>query len=170
MVPECEIIVHDRVMPGDLVVLAIQDFDLLLGMDWLSRHYAKVDCRREIITFEPPYQPEMIYRGVKPVVATPMISVMQAEKLIRQECEAYLAFVTIGSKEKKELADLPIVRNFPDVFPDELPSVPPYREIDFSIELLLGTKPISKTPYRMAPNELKELKVQLQDLLDKGFI
>ena len=83
VVPNCEIIVHDRVMPGDLVVLTIQDFDLLLGMDWLSHHYAKVDCQRKVITFEPPYQPEMIYQGVKPIVAKPMISVMQAEKLIR---------------------------------------------------------------------------------------
>lgn len=55
IMPGCEIVVHDRVMLSDLVVLAIQDFDLLLGMDWLSRHYAKVDCRCKIITFEPPH-------------------------------------------------------------------------------------------------------------------
>ncbi|XP_052206788.1 uncharacterized protein LOC127811118 [Diospyros lotus] len=159
VVLDCEIVVCERVMPGDLVVLAIQNFDLLLGMNWLSRHYAKVDCRHKGITFEPPDQLEIMYRGVKPVVATPMILVMRAEKLIQQGCEAYLAFVTVTPGERKELADLPIVRDLSDVFSKELPSLPPYREIDFSIELLPGTQPISRTPYRMAANELKELKV-----------
>ena len=92
----------------------------------------------------------MIYRGVKQVVAMLMISIMQEEKLIMQGCKAYFAFVTISARERKELADLPIVRDFLDLFSDELSSIPPYREIDFSIELLLGTQPISKTPYRIA--------------------
>ena len=70
----------------------------------------------------------------------------------------------------EKLEDIPIVKEFPDVFPEELPGLPPDREIEFSIELLPGTGPISKAPYRMAPAELKELKLQLQDLLDKGFI
>ena len=68
------------------------------------------------------------------------------------------------------MEDIPIVNEFPDVFPDELPGLPPVREIDFSIELLPGTMPISQAPYRMAPAELKELKTQLQELVDKGFI
>ena len=63
-----------------------------------------------------------------------------------------------------------MVREFGDVFPKELPGLPPEREIEFSVELLPGTSPISIAPYRMAPTELKELKAQLQDLLDKGFI
>ncbi|KAA0032467.1 pol protein [Cucumis melo var. makuwa] len=64
----------------------------------------------------------------------------------------------------------PVVRDYPDVFPKELPGLPPHREIEFAIELEPGTVPISRAPYRMAPAELKELKVQLQELLDKGFI
>ena len=62
------------------------------------------------------------------------------------------------------------MREYPDVFPDELPGLSPLREVDFAIELEPGTAPISRAPYRMAPAELKELKVQLQELLDKGFI
>ena len=69
-----------------------------------------------------------------------------------------------------ELADVRVVSRFPNVFPEELPRLPPDREIEFEIELLLGTMPISRTPYRMAPVELKELKQQLQELLDKKFI
>ena len=65
---------------------------------------------------------------------------------------------------------IPVVREFPDVFPEEIPGLPPIREIDFKIELVPGTAPISIAPYRMAPAELGELKIQLQDLLEKGFI
>ena len=72
------------------------------------------------------------------------------------------------SKLKPE--DIPVVNEFLDVFLEELPGLPPDREIEFSIELIPGTAPISQTPYRMAPKELKELKVQLQELIDKGYV
>jgi hypothetical protein len=68
------------------------------------------------------------------------------------------------------LASIPVVREFQDVFPEELPGLPPVREIEVSIETILGVSPIAQSPYRMAPMELAELKVQLQELLDKGFI
>ena len=69
-----------------------------------------------------------------------------------------------------ELENILIVREFSDVFPEELPGIPLEREVDLSIEILLGTSPISRAPYRMAPTELKELNIQLQELLDKGLI
>ena len=70
----------------------------------------------------------------------------------------------------KDIQQIPIVKEFIDVFLGELPSLPPEREVKFSIELIPGTNPISIAPYHMAPAKLKELKAQLQDLLDKGFI
>ena len=66
--------------------------------------------------------------------------------------------------------NIPVIREFPDVFPKELPRVPPEREVDLSIEVVQGTTPISRAPYCMAPTELKDLKTQLHELLDKGFI
>ena len=69
-----------------------------------------------------------------------------------------------------ELENILVVKNFPDVFPKELPGIPPKKEVDLSIEILPGTVPTSSAPYRMAPTELKELKIQLQEFLDKGFI
>ena len=68
------------------------------------------------------------------------------------------------------LFDIPVVYEFLDVFPDELPSLPPDRDMEFKIELVPGTSPISRRPYRMPPNELAELKIQLQELLEKGLI
>ena len=69
-----------------------------------------------------------------------------------------------------DVEKIPVVREFPDVFPEELPGIPLEREVDLSIEIVPGTVPMSRAPYRMALVELKELKVQLQELLDKGFV
>ncbi|PKI73054.1 hypothetical protein CRG98_006549, partial [Punica granatum] len=85
-------------------------------------------------------------------------------------CEGYLAHVVATETHSLELSEIPVVCQFPDVFPDDLPGLPPDRDIEFTIELEPGTAPISRAPYRMAPTELKELKVQLQELLEKGFI
>ena len=75
-----------------------------------------------------------------------------------------------SKKGQIKLEDIPVVKEFPDVFPKKLPGLPPEREVDPSIEILSGMTLISKAPYRMAPIELKELKTQLQELLDKGFV
>ncbi|XP_073121343.1 uncharacterized protein [Henckelia pumila] len=75
----------------------------------------------------------------------------------------------VTKEEKLKVSDIPVVKDFPDVFPDEIPGFPPQREIDLSIELMPGTSPIFRAPYRLAPAELKELKAQLQDLLEKGY-
>ena len=83
---------------------------------------------------------------------------------------SYLDFIRDTSIEQPPIDSVPVVQEFPDVFPSDLPGVPPDRDIDFAIDLEYGTKPISIPPYRMAPAELKELNDQLQDLLSKGFI
>ena len=96
---------------------------------------------------------------------------MKASRLLIKRCVEYLAsIVDTMIKVVIELSDVRVVYKFPDVFPEELPGLPPDREIEFEIELLPGTVPISKAPYQMAPIELKELKQQLQELLDNKFI
>jgi hypothetical protein len=89
---------------------------------------------------------------------------------MRKGCSAWLAHVRELEKGGKDLASIPVVREFRDVFPEELPGLPPVREIEVFIETILGISPKAQSPYRMAPIELAELKVQLQELLDKGFI
>ena len=95
---------------------------------------------------------------------------MKTQRFLRKGCEVFLALILDSKREQVKLENIPVIREFPDVFPEELPGVPPEREVDLSIEIVQGTTSISRTPYRMAPTELKELKTQLHELLDKGFI
>ncbi|XP_070007392.1 uncharacterized protein [Nicotiana sylvestris] len=129
----------------DLLFLNMVDFDIMLGMDWLSPHFATLDCHAKAMTLAmPAYGSE--------------------------GCDTYLAYVADVSIDTPLIDSILVVRDFPDVFPADLPGMPPDRDIDFGIDMLLGTLSISIPPYRMAPPELKELKDQLQELLDKGFI
>ncbi|KAA3473869.1 Retrotransposon protein [Gossypium australe] len=104
---------------ADLMLLPFDEFDVILGMDWLTQHDVVVNCK---------------------------------QKYIMLKCQ-----------------NVPIVCEFPDVFPEELPGLSPVKEVEFFIYLVPGITPISIAPYRMAPTELKELKAQLQELMDKGF-
>ncbi|KAA3484615.1 DNA/RNA polymerases superfamily protein [Gossypium australe] len=98
-----------------------------------------------------------------------VISSLLTQKYLRKGYEAYLAFVMNAKETELRIESVPIVCEYPDIFPEELPELPPVREIEFGIELASGTAPISIAPYRMAPTELKELKAQLQELTNKGF-
>ena len=101
----------------------------------------------------------------------PIISEPKAKRLLESECYGYLANIVDKTKEDKiGPKDIPIVREYLMVFPEDLTSLPPDREVEFSIDLIPGAALISKAPYRLGPAELKELKMQLQELLDKGFI
>ncbi|GJV54927.1 hypothetical protein Tco_1455932 [Tanacetum coccineum] len=96
------------------------------------------------------------------------------QKYILKGCPIFLAHVTIkeikDKSEKKRLEDVPIVRNFPEVFPKDLPGLPPTRLMEFQIDLIPGVAPVARAPYRLAPSEMKELSEQLKELSDKGFI
>ena len=165
----CDVLICDRVLPADLVVLPMHDFDVILGMDWLSKYNALVDCRKKLVTFSVPNMPKFIFEAIPSVGTIRVISYVKARKLLRRGCTGFLASVLDTTKELPKLESVPVVREFPNVFSPEY-EMPPDREIEFSIDLLPGTTPISKAPYRMAPAELKELKAQLQELLDRGFI
>ena len=99
-----------------------------------------------------------------------VISAMQARRFLRKGYEAFLALVLDSKRGQVNLEDIPVVKEFPNVFLEELPGLPPEREVDISIEVLHGTTLISRAPYRIAPTQLKELKTQLYELLDKGFV
>ena len=99
-----------------------------------------------------------------------VVSALQATAMLRKGRPAYLVYLHGEEKEEARLEDVAVVRDFPDVFPEELPGPPPDRQLEFTIDLEPGAAPISKAPYRMAPKELEELKIQLQELMDLGFV
>ena len=152
-----------------LLLLPFDEFDIILGMDWLTLHDAIVNCKRKTIDLR--CQNDEIIRIESNDLngLSAIISSMSAQKYVRRGCEAYLAFVLDSKVTEKKIESVPVVCEYSDVFPEELPGLPPIREVEFGIELVPGTTPISIAPYRMAPTELKELKVQLQELTDKGF-
>ncbi|WRX11508.1 Reverse transcriptase domain - like 10 [Theobroma cacao] len=167
---DCGVRVGEEEFRGDLIPLEILDFDLILGMDWLTAHQANVDCFRKEIVLRNSGGVEIVFVGKRRVLPSCVISAIKASKLVQKGYPTYLAYVIDTSKGEPKLEDVPIVSEFPNVFPDDLSRLPPDRELEFPIDLLSGTAPISIPPYRMAPAELKELKVQLQELVDKGFI
>ena len=112
----------------------------------------------------------MIFRGIRREIAHSLINAMTALKMLRKGFQGYLAFVVDKRQEGTRLEDIPIVQEFPDVFPDDISGLPPDREVQFTINLIPGNEPISIPPYRMAHAELRELKAQLEELLSKGFI
>ncbi|WRX17580.1 hypothetical protein QQP08_010067 [Theobroma cacao] len=167
---ECGIKVGEKEFMGDLIALEIRDFNWILGMDWLSTHRAKVDCLKKEVILQSLEGVEVVFTRERRVLPYCVISILKALKLVRMGYPTYLAHVIDISREEPKLENVPVVSEFPDVFPDKLPGLLLDREIEFTIDLLPGIAPISIPLYRMDPAELKELKVQLQELVDKGFI
>ncbi|XP_070020399.1 uncharacterized protein [Nicotiana sylvestris] len=146
------------------------DFDVILGMDWLSLYHVILDCHAKTVTLALPDLPHLEWRGTPGHSTHSVISYVKARCMVVKRCLAYLAFVRDSSIEVPSIDSVLVVREFLEVFPLDLLGMPPDRDIDFCIDLAPSTQPISIPPYRMAPPELKELKEQLQEFLGKGFI
>ena len=166
--PNCEIGLGGQQFKVNLIPFKLGEFDVILGMDWLAENGAYIDCKGKKIIIKLPGKKVVIFRGQKQTKQ--FLNYIQTKRLLRQGCDAYLAYVVDKDKKVPDIEEVEVVNEFRDVFPDDLPGLPPDREIEFSIELAPGTAPVSKAPYRLAPVEMKELATQLQDLLDKGMI
>ena len=92
----------------------------------------------------------MIFRGIRREIALSLINAMTASKMLRNGCQGYLAFLVDRRQEGTRLEDIPIVKEFPNVFPDDILGLPPDKEVEFTIDLISGTEPISIPPYRMS--------------------
>ncbi|CAA0834139.1 Unknown protein, partial [Striga hermonthica] len=171
MISSHPVSIGGRVLEADCYVIEMRDFDVILGMDWLTRYRADIRCQeREVSLFPVPDQPVIFY-GVKSRTVPRVISSMQARKsLSKGNCQGYLVSMISEDDFERSPKRVSIVCEYLDVFPDELPGGPPDRQVEFTIDLVPGTDPVSKAPYRMAPKELQELKAQIQELLNLGFI
>jgi hypothetical protein len=143
-------------------------FDIILGMDWLSKYGANIDCHKKEVTFRLHGIEEFKFCG-SCVRATPALLCRSSNKKCQIWCTTYLAYVQAKPKVRAKLEEISVVYHYPDVFAEVI-GLPPDQKVEFTIDLVPGTQPIHKAPYRMAPIELRELKERLQELLDQGFI
>ena len=129
-----------------------------------------VDCRMKRVVLTTSSGEEVTFIGERSNHLSDVISASTARTMVRKGCEAYLAYVIDTQKAEPRLLDTPTVCDYSDVFLEEFLRLPPQREIEFAIDVVPGATPASITPYKMASVELKELKLQLQELLEKEFI
>ncbi|GJU06359.1 putative reverse transcriptase domain-containing protein [Tanacetum coccineum] len=157
--------------------IELGSFDVIIGMDWLAKYHAMIVCDEKVVRI--PYGNEMlIIRGDdcdnESKSKLNIISCTKTHKYIQKVCQVYLAQVTSkkteDKSEEKRLEDVPIVWEFREVFPEDLPALPPTRQVEFQINLVPGAAPVARAPYRLALAEMQELSIQLQELSDKGFI
>ncbi|GKA95618.1 putative nucleotidyltransferase, ribonuclease H [Tanacetum coccineum] len=134
----------------DLIPFGHGSFDVIISMDWLSNYKAEIICHEKVVRIPLPGGKVLRVLGERP------------------EEKARLLMSAKASEKKQE--EIVVVRDFPEVFPDDLSGLPPIQEIEFRIELTPGATPVAKSPYRLAPSELEELSGQLKELQDKGFI
>jgi hypothetical protein len=139
--------------PSDLIVIDTTGVDVILGMNWLMKYEANVSCDKRTVTLKFPPGEEVVAE-------------LRMPKIVKGDCHQ----ISVDSKETNPLEAIRVVSNFPDVFPEELPGMPPERKVEFAIELIPGTTPISKRAYRVSGPELVELKKQIDELLEKGYI
>ncbi|GKF41300.1 hypothetical protein Tco_0124642 [Tanacetum coccineum] len=157
--------------------IELGSFDAIIGMDWLVKYQVIIVCAEKIVRI--PWGNETLVvhgdgsnRGNE--AHFHIISYTKTHEYMLKGCPVFLANVTTketeDKSEKKRLEDIPIVRDFPDVFPEDLSGLPPTRQVKFQIDLIPGAAPVARAPYRLAPSEMKELSEQLKELFDKGFI
>ncbi|GJR66463.1 putative reverse transcriptase domain-containing protein [Tanacetum coccineum] len=146
----CTLTLYNHIFKIDLLPTRLGSFDVIIGMDWLSCHRAIIDCCEKIIRIPLSNGKILEVQGERPEKDPGSLACIKADE--------------------KKLDDIRIVRDFFEVFPDDLSGLPPVRELEFCVDLIPGASPVVKSPYRLAPSEMLELSNQLKELQEKGFI
>ncbi|GJZ87610.1 putative reverse transcriptase domain-containing protein, partial [Tanacetum coccineum] len=165
----CTLNLVNHLFKIDLMPIELGTFDFIIGMDWLVERDAIIVCGKKVVRI-PCGNKTLIVEGDKGPSRLKVISCIKVRKYIKRGCQMFVAHVTEEKSKEKRLEDVPVIRDFPEVFPDDLSGLPPPRQVEFKIDLVPGSAPVARAPYRLAPSEMKELSVQLQELLEKGFI
>ncbi|GJT40067.1 putative reverse transcriptase domain-containing protein [Tanacetum coccineum] len=140
----CTLNLVNHIFKIDLMPIELGTFDVIIGMDWLVKHDVVIVCGEKVVCI--PYGNKML--------------IVESDK----------AHVSEKRLKEKRLEDMPVIHDFAKVFPEVFPGLPPPRQVEFRIDLVLGAAPVVRAPYRLAPSKMRELLVQLQELLEKGFI
>nr|GEX84014.1 putative reverse transcriptase domain-containing protein [Tanacetum cinerariifolium] len=161
----------------DLMPVPLGSFDVIIGMDWLTKYHGVIICdemnvcvpfRREMLIFQGNGDDQMEESRLN------IISCTKAQEYLSKGCNVFLVHITMkeakDKSEGKRLENVPIVRDFLEVFPEDFLGIPPARQIEFQIDLVPGDAPVARAPYRLVPSKMKEIAEQLQELFDKRFI
>ncbi|NWD34203.1 hypothetical protein HX793_30890, partial [Pseudomonas reactans] len=140
----------------NLVPMELGSFDIIVGMDWLSQNHAEIVCYEKFIRIPLADGQSLRIYGETPSKKLSLMSCTQARSYLRKEYMAFLAHVVETKVTEKKIKDIPIVRDFPDIFPDDVSGLPPVRELEFRIDLIPEAAPIAKSLYRLAPTEMQE--------------
>ncbi|XP_075486279.1 uncharacterized protein LOC142525878 [Primulina tabacum] len=147
------------------------EFDIILGIDWLSLNGVSIDFQQRSVSIRPPSGKSFVLEAVRNKKMPYIISCISVKKLIKRGYQvSQTCFTSAHVPVSQKLEDFEVIRDFPNVFPEDVSGIPPDREVEFSIELMPYTIQISKAPYRLTHAEMKELKDQIQELLEKSFI
>ncbi|GJS54853.1 putative reverse transcriptase domain-containing protein [Tanacetum coccineum] len=165
----CTLTLLNQPFEIDLMPIKLGSFDVVIGMDWLSKYHAKILCDEKVVHI-PINGETLIIRGDQSKTRLNLISCIKTERYISRGCQVFMIQVMEKKSDEKRLEDIPVVKEFSDVFPEDLPGLPPVRQVEFQIDLIPGAAPVARTPYRLAPSEMQELSNQLQELADRGFI
>jgi hypothetical protein len=150
-------------------ITALGAYDLIIGMDWLEAHRDLVDCfTKRVLCVDDEGRPVEI-QDVRRKVSLCFISTMKVKRCLKQGCRLYVV-EAVNERKGPSLDQYSVLSEFKDVFSNELPGLPPERELDFTIEIKPGAEPISKTLHQMIVPEHCELQMQLKELLDLGLI
>nr|GEV63723.1 putative reverse transcriptase domain-containing protein [Tanacetum cinerariifolium] len=141
VIQACTLTLLNQPFEIDLMPIKLESFDVVIGVDWLSKYHAKIICDEKVVHIP-----------------------------IEEETLIIRAQVMEKKSDEKRLENIPVVKEFPDVFLEELPGLPPVRQVEFQIDLISEAAPVARAPYRLAPSEIQELSNQLQELADRGFI
>nr|GEZ70270.1 reverse transcriptase domain-containing protein [Tanacetum cinerariifolium] len=144
----------------DLMPIELGTFDVIIGMDWLVEQDAVIMCGKKVVHV--PYKNKtLVVEGDRGASRLKFISCIKARKFIERGSQLFVAHVTEKEPQEKRIEDVHVIRDFLEVFPDDLSGLPPPRQVKFRIDLAPGVAPVTRAPYRLAPSEMKELAKQL---------
>ncbi|GJX46709.1 reverse transcriptase domain-containing protein [Tanacetum coccineum] len=144
----CTLTLLDQPFEIDLMPIKLGSFDVVIGMDWLSKYHAKILCDEKVVHI-PINGETLIIRGDQSKTRLNLISCIKTERYISRGCQVFMIQVMEKKSDEKRLEDIPVVKEFSDVFPEDLPGLPPVRQVEFQIDLIPRAAPVARTPYRL---------------------
>nr|GEW31673.1 putative reverse transcriptase domain-containing protein [Tanacetum cinerariifolium] len=165
----CALNLVNHLFEIDPMPIELGTFNVIIRMDWLILHDAVIVCGKKEV-HAPLKKRTLVVKGDDCVSRLKVVSCMKVKKYVNRGSYLFVAQVIEKELAERRLEDVPVICKFLDVFPEDLPGLPPPQQVEFEIQLVPGAAPVARAPYRLAPSEMKELAKQLQELSDKGFI